>query len=170
MDRLPEQSLVRFRRVSQDNYSYAREWKETSQGKVIGIWGLSFKPNTDDIREAPSIVIIHRLLELGARVRVYDPAAMDEAKKEFYDRIEYSKKSYDALEGAVKAGVPVVMSTRVHRGRIQPIYAEKGTGIALKKIGVILADDLNPQKARILLMFALTQTKDPKEIQKYFDK
>jgi UDPglucose 6-dehydrogenase len=69
------------------------------KGRVIGVWGLSFKPNTDDIRESPSIVIIHRLLELGARTRVYDPAAMDEAKKEFYDRIEYSKNSYDALEG-----------------------------------------------------------------------
>jgi len=70
------------------------------KGRVIGIWGLSFKPNTDDIREAPSITIIKRLLEVGARIKVYDPAAMDEVKKEFYDRIKYSKKSYDALEGA----------------------------------------------------------------------
>ncbi|PIX26759.1 MAG: UDP-glucose 6-dehydrogenase [Deltaproteobacteria bacterium CG_4_8_14_3_um_filter_43_13] len=70
------------------------------KGRVIGIWGLSFKPNTDDIREAPSITIIKRLLEVGARIKAYDPAAMDEVKKEFYDRIKYSKKSYDALEGA----------------------------------------------------------------------
>ena len=70
------------------------------KGRVIGIWGLSFKPNTDDIRDAPSLVIINRLLEVGARIKVYDPAAMDEVKKEFYDRIKYSKKSYDALEGA----------------------------------------------------------------------
>jgi len=70
------------------------------KGRVIGIWGLSFKPNTDDIRDAPSLVIINRLLEVGARIKAYDPAAMDEVKKEFYDRIKYSKKSYDALEGA----------------------------------------------------------------------
>ena len=70
------------------------------KGRAIGIWGLSFKPNTDDIRDAPSIVIINRLLEVGARIKVYDPAAMDEVKKVFYERIEYSKKSYDALEGA----------------------------------------------------------------------
>ncbi|MFA4911046.1 MAG: UDP-glucose/GDP-mannose dehydrogenase family protein [Desulfobacteria bacterium] len=70
------------------------------KGRVIGIWGLSFKPNTDDIRDAPSLVIINRLLEVGARIKVYDPAAMDEVKKVFDNRIEYSKKSYDALEGA----------------------------------------------------------------------
>ncbi|MBI4620752.1 MAG: UDP-glucose/GDP-mannose dehydrogenase family protein [Desulfobacterales bacterium] len=70
------------------------------KGRVIGVWGLSFKPNTDDVRDAPSIAIINRLLEVGARIKAYDPAAMFEAKKELGDRIEYSKKSYDALEGA----------------------------------------------------------------------
>ncbi|MEM2946789.1 MAG: asparaginase [Candidatus Bathyarchaeia archaeon] len=76
---------------------------------------------------------------------------------------------HDAIEAAIKAGVSVVMSTRVHTGRVQPIYSFKGGGVPLKEMGVILADDLNPQKARILLMLALTKTKDPKEIQKYFD-
>ncbi|MEW6614376.1 MAG: UDP-glucose/GDP-mannose dehydrogenase family protein [Thermodesulfobacteriota bacterium] len=79
------------------------------KGRIIGIWGLSFKPNTDDIREAPSIIIIKRLLEVGARIKVYDPAAMVEAKKELGNlpergsksgRIEYSKNSYDALKDA----------------------------------------------------------------------
>jgi len=77
---------------------------------------------------------------------------------------------HDAIEAALKAGVTVVMSTRVHQGRVQPVYSFKGGGVPLKEKGVILADDLNPQKARILLMLALTKTKDPKEIQKFFDK
>ena len=76
---------------------------------------------------------------------------------------------HDAIEGAVKAGVPVVMSTRVHQGRVQAVYSFKGGGVPLKEMGVILADDLNPQKAKILLMLALSATKDPKGIQKYFD-
>lgn len=77
---------------------------------------------------------------------------------------------HDAIEAAVTAGIPVVMSTRVHQGRVQPVYSFKGGGVPLKDKGVIMADDLNPQKARILLMLALTKTKDPKEIQKYFDR
>jgi L-asparaginase len=76
----------------------------------------------------------------------------------------------DAIEEAVKAGIPVVMSTRVPNGRAQAIYSFKAGGVPLRDMGVILADDLSPQKARILLMLALTQTKDPKEIQAYFDR
>lgn len=76
----------------------------------------------------------------------------------------------DAIEGAIKAGVPVVMTTRVPNGRVQAIYSFKAGGVPLKEMGVILADDLSPQKARILLMLALTKTKDPKDIQAYFDK
>ncbi|MFH2013259.1 MAG: UDP-glucose/GDP-mannose dehydrogenase family protein [Pseudomonadota bacterium] len=70
------------------------------KNRVIGIWGLSFKPNTDDTRESPSITIIKRLLELGAKIKAYDPAAMDEAKKELHDSIEYCNRSYDVLERA----------------------------------------------------------------------
>ena len=69
------------------------------RGKTFAVWGLSFKPNTDDMREAPSIVLIESLLKAGARVRAYDPEAMKEARKVFGGRIEYMKKSYDALEG-----------------------------------------------------------------------
>ncbi len=69
-------------------------------GKVLGIWGLSFKPRTDDMREAPSIVIITELLERGARVNAHDPEAMEEAKRIFGNRIEYYKMPYDALAGA----------------------------------------------------------------------
>lgn len=70
------------------------------KGRTVAVWGLAFKPNTDDMREAPAIVLIESLLAAGASVRVYDPEAMDEARKTFGDRIAYVKRSYDALEGA----------------------------------------------------------------------
>ena len=69
-------------------------------GKTIGIWGLSFKPRTDDMREAPSLVIINRLLEMGAKVRAHDPEAIREAARIFGDRIVYSHNQYDILSGA----------------------------------------------------------------------
>ncbi len=67
------------------------------KGKIFTVWGLSFKPNTDDMREAPSIVIINLLLEHGAKVKAYDPVATENAKKIFGDKIEYSKDAYEAL-------------------------------------------------------------------------
>ncbi|MDX9857808.1 MAG: UDP-glucose/GDP-mannose dehydrogenase family protein [candidate division Zixibacteria bacterium] len=68
-------------------------------GKVIGLLGLSFKPNTDDVREAPAIYIARRLMEQGATVNAFDPAAMDEAKKNI-EGIKYHKNAYDAVTGA----------------------------------------------------------------------
>ncbi|HEY7289802.1 MAG TPA: UDP-glucose/GDP-mannose dehydrogenase family protein [Vicinamibacterales bacterium] len=70
------------------------------QGKTIALWGLAFKPKTDDMREAPAIPIIERLLEKGASVRAFDPAAAPVAKRLFGDRIALCDKSYDALTGA----------------------------------------------------------------------
>ncbi len=70
------------------------------EGKTVAIWGLSFKPRTDDMREAPSIVIINKLLESGAAVRAHDPEAIKEAKKIFGDRISYSNNQYEILKGA----------------------------------------------------------------------
>ncbi|MRR57205.1 MAG: UDP-glucose/GDP-mannose dehydrogenase family protein [Deltaproteobacteria bacterium] len=70
------------------------------QGKRIAIWGLSFKPRTDDMREAPSIVIINALLEAGAQVSAHDPVAIKEARKIFGDRISYSSNEYEILRGA----------------------------------------------------------------------
>ncbi|MCD4746291.1 MAG: UDP-glucose/GDP-mannose dehydrogenase family protein [Bacteroidales bacterium] len=67
------------------------------KGKTIAIWGLSFKPQTDDMREAPSLVVIDKLLQAGANVKAYDPVAMNEAKKVLGDKIEYSKDQFDAL-------------------------------------------------------------------------
>ncbi|MDP4190972.1 MAG: UDP-glucose/GDP-mannose dehydrogenase family protein [Bacteroidota bacterium] len=68
------------------------------KGKTFSIWGLAFKPNTDDMREAPSIPIIKRLLELGAKVKAYDPAAMEQAKFYLKDSIEYATDEYQALK------------------------------------------------------------------------
>ncbi|MDP2235505.1 MAG: UDP-glucose/GDP-mannose dehydrogenase family protein [Bacteroidales bacterium] len=70
------------------------------KGKTIAIWGLSFKPNTDDMREAPSRVIIAKLLEAGAKVRAYDPVSFHEAERIFNDSIEFAKDQYDALVDA----------------------------------------------------------------------
>ena len=70
------------------------------KGKTFALWGLSFKPQTDDMREAPSRVIIERLLELGARIQAYDPEAMREARRIFGKRIRYAKTDYGALKGA----------------------------------------------------------------------
>lgn len=66
-------------------------------GKTIAIWGLSFKPETDDMREAPSLVIISRLLDAGAKVKVYDPIAMNEAKRRVGDKVTYCKDMYEAV-------------------------------------------------------------------------
>ena len=72
-------------------------FKNNLKGKTVAIWGLAFKPNTDDMREAPSIVIINQLLDAGVRIKVYDPVAMDETKKIFNDKIIYGSDAYDAL-------------------------------------------------------------------------
>ena len=69
-------------------------------GKTIGIWGLAFKPYTDDIREAPALYNIKALVALGCKVRVYDPEAMKNVKELLGDVVEYSKNPYDAIEGA----------------------------------------------------------------------
>ena len=69
-------------------------------GRTIAVWGLAFKPRTDDMREAPAIPIIERLLARGATVRAYDPAAAPVARRIFNDRIALCEKSYEALAGA----------------------------------------------------------------------
>lgn len=69
-------------------------------GKTIAVWGLSFKPETDDMREAPSVTLIQQLLEGGAKVNAYDPVSKHEAKKIFENRIELVDDAYDAVKGA----------------------------------------------------------------------
>lgn len=70
------------------------------QGKTIAILGLSFKPETDDMREAPALVVIDKLLKDGATVRVFDPIAMDECKRRIGDAVTYCENMYDAADGA----------------------------------------------------------------------
>jgi UDPglucose 6-dehydrogenase len=72
----------------------------TLKGKTIALWGLAFKPRTDDMREAPAIVIVDQLLAQGAVVRAYDPEATVTARGIFGDRITLCQRSYDALIGA----------------------------------------------------------------------
>ena len=69
----------------------------TLRGKTIALWGLAFKPETDDMREAPALVVIEKLLEAGASVKVYDPVAMDECRRRIGDRVVYCKDMYDLV-------------------------------------------------------------------------
>ena len=75
----------------------------------------------------------------------------------------------DAIQAVRARGIPDVISTRVPTGRIFPLSANKGSALSLRQIGCVLADNLSPQKARILLMLGLTKTKDPGLLQNYFD-
>ncbi|MDT8400333.1 MAG: UDP-glucose/GDP-mannose dehydrogenase family protein [Bacteroidales bacterium] len=81
-------------------YKVYRHFGENLKGVKIGLWGLSFKPNTDDMREAPSLTLINRFLEHGAEISAYDPVAMDEAKRRLGNTISYSEDSYGSLVDA----------------------------------------------------------------------
>ncbi len=69
-------------------------------GKIISMWGLAFKPETDDIREAPSLYMIDALLSRGAQIKAYDPEAMDNVKAKYGDQIDFASNMYEATEGA----------------------------------------------------------------------
>jgi len=73
---------------------------ESIANKTIGIWGLAFKPNTDDIREAPSLTIINELLAAGAKVKAFDPEAMDNVKEILGNKITFCENQYEAIEDA----------------------------------------------------------------------
>ena len=78
----------------------ARHFGGELSGKVVALWGLAFKPETDDMREAPSLVLIDLLLEAGCRVKVYDPVAMEECRRRIGDRVEYCRDKYEAAVDA----------------------------------------------------------------------
>lgn len=78
----------------------AKYFNSDLKNKIIGIWGLSFKPKTDDIREASSIILIEKLLEAGAKIKAYDPAAINETKKLLGNRIDYTSDPYETLINA----------------------------------------------------------------------
>jgi UDPglucose 6-dehydrogenase len=75
-------------------------YKGDLKGRHFAIWGLAFKPNTDDIREAPALEVIDYLLKNGASVCAFDPEAMDNVKKMYGDRIGFALSQYDALKDA----------------------------------------------------------------------
>ena len=77
-----------------------RRFGDDLSGHSFAVWGLAFKPRTDDMRDAPAITIIESLLAAGARVQAFDPEAMEETRKIFGDRIQYTHRNYDALHGA----------------------------------------------------------------------
>lgn len=77
-----------------------RHFKDDLKGKTVTLWGLAFKPNTDDIREAPALTIIDSLLQEGVRLRVHDPEALHEVRKRYRDKLEYFDNNYEALKGA----------------------------------------------------------------------
>lgn len=77
-----------------------RHFEGGLRGRTLAVWGLAFKPRTDDIREAPSLVLIDRLLAEGATVRVHDPIAMENVRQIYGDKLTYCERQYDALEGA----------------------------------------------------------------------
>ncbi|ARP79554.1 UDP-glucose 6-dehydrogenase [Bordetella genomosp. 8] len=83
-----------------------RRYGENLAGRTFALWGLAFKPNTDDMREAPSLTVIQELVQRGARIRAYDPVAMDEARKVVarmpgvQDKVEFVADMYQALDGA----------------------------------------------------------------------
>jgi UDPglucose 6-dehydrogenase len=70
------------------------------RGRAVAVWGLAFKPKTDDMREAPALTLIEGLLAGGAAVRVYDPKAMSQARRVLGDRVAWCARSYDAVENA----------------------------------------------------------------------
>jgi len=70
------------------------------KNKTVTLWGLAFKPNTDDMRDAPSLTIIEALQREGVKVRAYDPEAMEEAKRRLGKSVKYFENYYDALKGA----------------------------------------------------------------------
>jgi UDPglucose 6-dehydrogenase len=74
-----------------------KHFNQDIENRIISIWGLSFKPNTDDMREAPALTIIKKLLEKNARINVYDPVAIDECRRRIGDVINYNKDRYEAL-------------------------------------------------------------------------
>jgi L-asparaginase len=80
-----------------------------------------------------------------------------------------STSMFEPIRKVREMKIPVVIGTRVHAGRVMPLYLTPGRGISLKEIGCVFADNLSPHKARILLMLALTKTRDSLELQKYFD-
>jgi len=101
--KIPDMTLTRKDMETTSRIVSAREQSKDGspiKGKTFALWGLSFKPQTDDIREAPSLTIIEQLLKLGAEVQAYDPEATDPTRRIFGKTIRYARTNYDALRDA----------------------------------------------------------------------
>ena len=85
------------RRIFEKIHAY---YNGSLKGRTFGIWGLAFKPRTDDMRDAPSIGLIHDLLAAGCHVKAHDPEAMGTAQALFGERISYYRQNYEAIDGA----------------------------------------------------------------------
>ncbi len=81
-------------------YKAMQYFNSDLKGKTFALWGLSFKPKTDDMREAPALILIDRLIEQGAKVKAYDPVAMEESRRRIGDKVEYTEDMYGALVDA----------------------------------------------------------------------
>lgn len=92
----------------------ARHFDDRLADRVIAVWGLSFKPRTDDIREAPALVLIDELLRRQARVRVHDPEAMEHVRQQMGERVVYAESKYDALDGAEALAIMTEWKQFVH--------------------------------------------------------
>jgi UDPglucose 6-dehydrogenase len=77
-----------------------KHFRENLKGRLVSIWGLAFKPRTDDLRDAPSLVIISHLLELGAKINAHDPVANERARSLLHNKVRFFDRDYDALKGA----------------------------------------------------------------------
>lgn len=91
-----DQKLVLYKKI----VNHFGGGEEQLKGKVVAMWGLAFKPETDDMREAPSLVLIDKLIKAGAIVKVYDPVAMNECRRRLGDSVTYAQDMYDAVDGA----------------------------------------------------------------------
>lgn len=91
-----DQKLVLYQKI----VKYYGNDESQLRGKTVALWGLAFKPETDDMREAPSLILIDLLLKAGVTVKVYDPVAMDECRRRVGDKVIYCQNMYDAAEGA----------------------------------------------------------------------
>ncbi len=91
-----DQKLVLYQKI----VKYYGNDESQLRGKTVGMWGLAFKPETDDMREAPSLILIDLLIKAGVTVKVYDPVAMDECRRRVGDKVIYCQNMYEAAEGA----------------------------------------------------------------------
>ncbi len=92
----------------------AQHFKEQLAKRTIAVWGLAFKPRTDDVREAPALTLIEELLKHDARIQVHDPEAMDHVRRQYGKRLMYAESKYDALNGAEALAIMTEWKQFVH--------------------------------------------------------